>query len=91
MKNFNEGMREFFDSGRCGDVNYVDTYNMTERLGVDHPEEVGSWTYDSMIFVISDSYSENQNSDEVTHTLTDTHTHSLTHKRAYSHTCRRLR
>ena len=40
VKSFNVGMRDFFDSGRCGDVNYVDTYNMTERLGVDHPDEV---------------------------------------------------
>ena len=40
VKTYNEGMRRFFDSGGCADVNYADVYNMTQRLGVDHPQEV---------------------------------------------------
>ena len=40
VKTYNEGMRKFFDSGDCADVNYADVYNMTRRLGKDHPSEV---------------------------------------------------
>ena len=29
---FNEGMRSYFDSGRCGDYSTVDVYNMTKSL-----------------------------------------------------------
>ena len=29
---YNQGMREFFDSGGCGLYNYVDVYNMTQSL-----------------------------------------------------------
>ena len=31
-KRFNEGMRSYFDSGRCGDYNTIDVYNMTKSL-----------------------------------------------------------
>jgi len=31
-RRFNEGMRSFFDSGRCGDYSTVDVYNMTSSL-----------------------------------------------------------
>jgi hypothetical protein len=40
VKAYNKGMRSFFDSGACADVNYADVYNMTQRLGVDYPQEV---------------------------------------------------
>ena len=40
VRDFNVGMRNFFDSNNCGDVNYIDVYNMTAHLGLDDPEEV---------------------------------------------------
>jgi hypothetical protein len=40
VETYNEGMRQFFESGGCADVNYADVYNMTQRLGVDYPQEV---------------------------------------------------
>jgi hypothetical protein len=42
VKKYNEGMRNFFDSGACADVNYADVYNMTQRLAVDYPQEVSN-------------------------------------------------
>jgi hypothetical protein len=42
VKTYNEGMRNFFDSGACADVNYADVYNMTQRLAVDYPQEVSN-------------------------------------------------
>lgn len=32
VKKFNEGMRRFFDGGRCGNFNYIDVFNMTDSL-----------------------------------------------------------
>lgn len=32
VKKFNEGMRKFFDDGRCGPFNYIDVFNMTDSL-----------------------------------------------------------
>lgn len=32
VKKFNEGMRHYFDSGRCGNFNYIDVFNMTDSL-----------------------------------------------------------
>ena len=40
VRDYNLGMREFFDSGRCGEVNYADVYNMTAALGSTHPDQV---------------------------------------------------
>jgi hypothetical protein len=40
VRTYNEGMRKFFESGACANVNYADVYNMTRRLGEDYPEEV---------------------------------------------------
>ena len=37
---YNLGMRNFFDSGRCGDVNYIDVFNMTASLAINQPDEV---------------------------------------------------
>lgn len=48
VKRYNEEMRTYFDAGKCGAVNYVDVYNMTARLGVDHPVEAEKMTYDGM-------------------------------------------
>lgn len=48
VKAYNEQMREYFDSKKCGNVNYVDVYNMTSHLGVDHPTEAEKMTYDGV-------------------------------------------
>ena len=40
VQDYNIGMRNFFDSGRCGDVNYIDVFNMTASLGINEPDEV---------------------------------------------------
>eukprot|EP01034_Spumella_vulgaris_P024487 gene24487-30838_t len=48
VKRYNEEMRHHFDSHKCGAVNYVDVYNMTARLGVDHATEAEKMTYDGM-------------------------------------------
>ena len=32
IRHFNEGMRQFFDRGRCGPFNYIDVFNMTDTL-----------------------------------------------------------
>ena len=32
VKKFNEGMRRYFDSGRCGNFNYIDVFYMTDSL-----------------------------------------------------------
>lgn len=60
VKAYNEGMRQFFDSGSCADVNYIDVYNMTQRLGVGNPQEVseeyrGPWTLDPEPYYSDDS------------------------------------
>ena len=39
-------MRDFFVSGGCGPVNYVDVYNMTRSLVLGHPDEAKTMTYD---------------------------------------------
>lgn len=41
---FNRGMREFFDSGKCGPINYIDVYNMT--LGLKNKTENVELSYD---------------------------------------------
>lgn len=41
---FNNGMRNFFDSGHCGPINYVDVYNMT--LGLKNKTENVDLSYD---------------------------------------------
>jgi hypothetical protein len=46
VERYNREMREFFDRGRCGAVNYIDVFNMTSRLVQDHNEESLSLTYD---------------------------------------------
>ena len=56
IKSYNEGMRSFFESGKCGHVNYVDVYNMTRSLMTTPGdqgkprlvEEANSMTYDSV-------------------------------------------
>ena len=32
VEEFNIGMREHFESGKCSDFNYIDVYNMTDAL-----------------------------------------------------------
>ena len=34
VTSFNEGMKEFYESGKCGQTNYIDVYNMTTALAV---------------------------------------------------------
>lgn len=35
---YNLGMRKYFDEDNCGNVNYVDVYNMTEKLTQNHTD-----------------------------------------------------
>ncbi len=48
VKQYNEEMRHYFDTKRCGAVNYVDVYNMTARLATDHPTDAEKMTYDGV-------------------------------------------
>ncbi len=48
VKGFNEGMRQYFDSGGCGAVNTIDVYNMTRHLTVNHSAEAERMTYDGV-------------------------------------------
>lgn len=43
---YNEGMRSFFNSGKCGNVSYVDTFNMTKALVQNHLDEAKDLSYD---------------------------------------------
>jgi hypothetical protein len=48
VKDYNEGMRKFYDSGGCGNVNYVDVYNTTAQLALHHKEDAEQMTYDGV-------------------------------------------
>ena len=48
IKNYNEDMRAYFERGSCGDVNYVDVYNMTSALAQRLPTQAEPLTYDSV-------------------------------------------
>lgn len=49
VREYNEGMRRFFeDSSLCGRVNYIDVYNMTRSIGVNHKQEAEKMTYDGV-------------------------------------------
>ena len=53
IKSYNEGMRAFFESGKCGAVDYLDVYNMTRQLGSadsvpNLSAEAAKMTYDSV-------------------------------------------
>eukprot|EP01039_Chlorochromonas_danica_P008645 gene8639-9526_t len=48
VMDYNLGMRRFFDSKACGNINYVDVYNMTRELVKEHWEESQSMTYDNV-------------------------------------------
>jgi hypothetical protein len=48
VREYNLGMRHFFDSRSCGLVNYIDTYNMTSELVKEMPDECQQLTYDSV-------------------------------------------
>ena len=46
---FNEYMRMFMEDGKdCGNVNYVDVYNMTEKLSVHSPSEANLLSFDQV-------------------------------------------
>lgn len=46
VRNYNVGMRRFYESGSCGPVKYVDVYNMTAGLARGHRKDSESMTYD---------------------------------------------
>ena len=46
VKSYNEGMREFFSGGQCGEVNYIDVYNMTASFGEHHKDIASKYSYD---------------------------------------------
>lgn len=48
VKGYNEEMRQYFDSGGCGNVNYIDVFNMTARITVDHRDEADKLTWDKV-------------------------------------------
>jgi hypothetical protein len=48
VKDYNYGMRKFFDRGDCGSVNYIDVYNMTLKLALNHSADAGKMTYDGV-------------------------------------------
>ena len=43
-------------SGKCGSVNYVDVYNMTDSLVNDHLEEANLLTFDKVRTVLGHKY-----------------------------------
>lgn len=48
VRDFNVGMREFFDSKKCGHVNYIDVHNMTSALVQELPSEAERLTFDNV-------------------------------------------
>ena len=46
MKKFNTDMRNFFERQHCGDIRYVDVYNMTDSLMVEYPRESKRLSFD---------------------------------------------
>jgi hypothetical protein len=44
---FNEHMRMFFEEGKCGDVGYIDVFNMTSNLIRQHQSEADFMTFDA--------------------------------------------
>lgn len=47
VRRYNEGMRDFFRSGQCGDINYIDVYNMTASFG-EHHSIASKYSYDKV-------------------------------------------
>jgi hypothetical protein len=43
---YNLAMRDFFDDKKCGNVNYIDVYNMTARLSLEHAAEADLLSHD---------------------------------------------
>ena len=48
VKNFNVGMRKWFEAGHCGRSHVVDVYNMSEALVVRLPGEARALTHDTI-------------------------------------------
>ena len=48
VKAYNDGMRDFFSSGKCGNVNYIDVYNMTAAFGINHHSIATGLSYDQV-------------------------------------------
>jgi hypothetical protein len=48
VQRYNEEMRAFFDSRECGNINYIDVFNMTSSLVNHHPTEANLMTWDKV-------------------------------------------
>jgi hypothetical protein len=48
VRSYNLGMRDYFDAKKCGNVNYIDVYNMTARLTTEHRDEADQLTHDKV-------------------------------------------
>ena len=51
VESYNNEMRSFFDSGQCGNVNYLDVYNMTKSLALGQSvpvDDVKKMTHDGV-------------------------------------------
>jgi hypothetical protein len=46
VRNFNDGMKDFILSGRCGPIDYIDVYNMTNELISHHEADAAYMTFD---------------------------------------------
>ena len=48
IQQYNLDMRQFMESGDCGNVNYIDVFNMTDSLTMQHREESHRLTWDKV-------------------------------------------
>lgn len=48
VKKFNVEMRDWADSGKCGNMNYIDVFNMTEKLINTNRKEAVKMTFDEV-------------------------------------------
>lgn len=48
VRDFNTGMRGFFDAKGCGHVNYIDVFNMTTTLLSERPSDAEHLTFDNV-------------------------------------------
>jgi hypothetical protein len=48
VQKYNLAMRDYFDAGKCGNVNYIDVFNMTDSVTMQHNEEAHKLTWDKV-------------------------------------------
>lgn len=48
VRKYNHDMRSFFESGQCGHTNYIDVFNVTDKLVTEHNEEAHKLTFDQV-------------------------------------------